>query len=45
VDEMQRPYNTHGEYEEGIQIVVVKPRKGRELGTPRHKWEDDIRIV
>jgi hypothetical protein len=38
VDEMKRPYSTHGESEDNIQTVVGKPKKQRVLVTDRHKW-------
>jgi len=38
VDEMKRPYSTHGESEDSMQTVVGKLKKERVLVTDRHKW-------
>jgi hypothetical protein len=29
--------------EEGVQYLVGKPEEERELGSPRHRWEDNIK--
>jgi hypothetical protein len=41
---MGRAYNAHGEKKNAYRILVGKPEEKRPLGTPRLKWEDNIKI-
>jgi len=38
VDEIKRPYSTHGESEDNMQIVVGKPKEERVIVTDWYKW-------
>jgi hypothetical protein len=41
---MGRAYNTHGEKRNACKIWVGKPEGKKPLGSPRHSWEDNIRM-
>jgi hypothetical protein len=34
----------HGEMRNVHKILVGKPERKRPLGTPRHRWEDNVKI-
>jgi hypothetical protein len=34
-----------GEKRNAYRILVGKPERGRRLGRPRHRWEDNIKMV
>jgi hypothetical protein len=41
---MVRACSTHGEKQNAYRILVGKPERKRQLGRPRHGWEDNIKI-
>jgi hypothetical protein len=42
--EMGRAYSTYGEIRNAYKILVVKREGRRPRGTPRRRWEDNIRM-
>jgi hypothetical protein len=43
-DEMYRAYSTHEEKRKACRILVGKPEDKRQLGRPRHRWENNIKM-
>jgi hypothetical protein len=41
---MGRACSTNGEKRNAYRILMVKPEGKRQLGRPRRRWEDDIKI-
>jgi len=41
---MDEDCNTHGKDEKWIRNLVGKLERKRPLGTPRHSWEDNIKM-
>jgi hypothetical protein len=41
---MGRACNTHGEKRNPYMILVRKPEGKRQLGRPKRKWEDNIKM-
>jgi hypothetical protein len=41
---MGRACSEHGEKKNPYRILVGKPERKRPLGTPRRRWEDNIRM-
>jgi len=37
-------YSTYGESRGVIRVLVDKPEGNRQLGRPRHRWEDNIKM-
>jgi hypothetical protein len=42
---MSEACSTHGGDESALNILVAKPEGKRQLGRPRRRWEDNIRIA
>jgi hypothetical protein len=42
-DEMGRPCGTYGGSRGACRVLVRKPEGKRQLGKPRHRWENDIK--
>jgi hypothetical protein len=43
-DEMGRACSTHGEKRNTYRILVGKPKGKRQLGRPRRRWVDNIKM-
>jgi hypothetical protein len=41
---MGRAYSTRGEKMNAYKILVGKPKGKRQLGRPRQRWEDNIKL-
>ena len=41
---MGRARNTHGERRSAYRVLEGKPEGKRQLGRPRHRWEDNIKM-
>jgi hypothetical protein len=44
VDKMDETCNMHERRKNAYKIVAGKPDANRQLGRPRHKWEDNIKM-
>jgi hypothetical protein len=44
VDEMGRECSMHKERGNAYRILIGKPEGRRQLGIPRHTWEDNFKI-
>jgi hypothetical protein len=42
--EMGRTCSTMGERRDAYRVLMVKPEGRRPLGTPRRRWEDNIKM-
>jgi hypothetical protein len=43
-DEIVRAYNTNGEKRNSYRILVEKPEEKRQLGSPRRRWVNNIKM-
>jgi hypothetical protein len=43
-DELGRACSTNGEKRNANRILTGRPEGDRSLGTPRHRWKDNIKI-